>query len=91
MVFAKRFKASSGCNQVTSFGWSSHCVGAGRLSMVLLAVLMLAASYGASVAGFEARTFAPPSEQFSLSVSGESDKLIAAISLVPIASMNSHG
>ena len=38
-----------------SFGWSTSCLGAGRLSILLLALVVVACSYITNLAGFDPR------------------------------------
>ena len=86
-----RNKTYGRCNQMTSFGWSSHCFGTGRLSIVLLGLLVLACSYGASVASFELRELAEPGGRISVNQPADADSLVSSAIVMPVAGMHSHG
>ena len=86
-----RNKSYGRCNQMTSFGWSSRCFGTGRLSIVLLGLLVLACSYGASVASFELRELVEPGGRISVYQPGGADGFMSSVMLMPVAGMHSHG
>ena len=79
------------CRQMSSFGWSHQCLGATRLSLMLLAVLVLACSYGTSIASFEVRGEEGHDSVIYFSETSWADAVVLAATSVHFAGVNSHG
>lgn len=74
-----------------SFGWSTSCLGVGRLSILLLALVVVACSYITNLAGFDPRTNTGPFIAITDNAAPSTPSVGEELATFNIVGLNSHG